>query len=183
MVIAPDRPGLFSRVSGVLALNGLDVLDANAYSSDDGMAAERFRVESGIGPVIPWDRVERDLELALDGRLALTARLAERARRYTTSRGSARAPALRPPQVTFDNETSDCSTVLEVHASDSIGLLYRVTRAIAELDLDIRSAKIQTMGSEVVDSFYLRDRAGGKLIDDSLLAELERALLHALADG
>jgi [protein-PII] uridylyltransferase len=57
-----------------------------------------------------------------------------------------------------------------------------VTRAIAELDLDIRTAKIQTLGSEVVDSFYVRDRDGAKIVDDSYLAELERALLHALAN-
>lgn len=182
LVIAPDRPGLFSRVSGVLALGGLDVLDANAFSSDDGMAVELFRVESSIGPVIPWDRVVRDLELALDGRLALTARLAERARRYSPTSRPKSASLVSRPRVTFDNETSSNSTVVEVHAPDSIGLLYRVTRAIAELDLDIRTAKIQTLGSEVVDSFYVRDRDGAKIVDDSYLAELERALLHALAN-
>ncbi|MCX7619539.1 MAG: [protein-PII] uridylyltransferase [Acidimicrobiales bacterium] len=180
LVITLDRPGLFSRVSGVLALHGFDVLDANAFTSDDGMAVERFRVESSIGPVIPWDRVKRDLELALEGKLALTARLAERARRYSSwtprrvEAGDGRA------RVTFDNETSATATVVEVHAPDSIGLLYRVTRAIAELDLDIRTAKIQTLGSEVVDAFYVRDRNGAKITDESYLLELERALLHAL---
>ena len=39
------------------------------------MALEQFRVQSNFGSEIPWDRVIRDLEKALDGRLALAARL------------------------------------------------------------------------------------------------------------
>ena len=74
-VVTHDRPGVFSKVAGVLALHGLAVLDANAYSSDDGMALARFRVESSFGPIIPWDRVTADLERCFAGRLALAARL------------------------------------------------------------------------------------------------------------
>ena len=81
LVIAPDRPGLFSRVAAALALNGLDVLSA-AARTDEGMALETYRVESNFGPVIPWDRVIGDVEKALDGRLALEARLRERAHVY-----------------------------------------------------------------------------------------------------
>ncbi len=49
-VISPDRPGLFWRVAAALSLNGLDVLEAAAYSDDHGMALETFRVESSFGP-------------------------------------------------------------------------------------------------------------------------------------
>ena len=82
-VVTRDRPGLFSRVAAVLALNGLDVLDAAAYSNDDGHGAARSSASRAAhGPTIRWDRVVRDLERALDGRLALEARLRERARVY-----------------------------------------------------------------------------------------------------
>lgn len=47
-VVAPDRPGLFSRVAGVLALHGLDVLSANGHSDDAGMALEVLGVESSF---------------------------------------------------------------------------------------------------------------------------------------
>ncbi len=178
VVISPDRPGLFSRVAGVLSLCGLDVLDAAAYTNDQGMALEMFHVESPAAPVIAWGRVVRDLELALTGRLALAARLEERARVYD------RAPVLPhgpvAPRVEFDTELSRHSTVIEVHSPDAIGVLYRITRAIAELELDIRSAKVQTLGHEGIDSFYVRDQNGGKPNDPALLKELERAILHAL---
>ncbi len=93
-VVAADRPGLFSRVTGVLALHGLGVLDA-AVTSLDGMALEVLRVESSFGPTITWEKVIADLERVLEGRLALQARLAERARIYSARSKPARARTSR----------------------------------------------------------------------------------------
>ena len=60
------------------------------------------------------------------------------------------------------------------------GLLYRITRAMAELGLDIRSARVQTLGHRVVDAFYVVDSAGAKVTDRSHQGEVERAILHAI---
>ena len=86
-----------------------------------------------------------------------------------------------PPRVVVDNTASRDATVVEVHAVDSIGVLYRITRALAELELNIVSAKVQTLGERVVDAFYVRDTAGNKLLDPATLVEVERALLHELS--
>jgi len=177
-VVAPDRQGLFSRVAGVLALHGLGVLDA-AATSLEGRALEVLRVESTFGPTIEWSKVLDDLERAVEGRLALQARLADRARVYAGR--STRGAIHEPPRVVVDNDASRDATVVEVHAPDSIGVLYRITRALAELDLNIVSAKVQTLGGRVVDAFYVRDQAGGKLTDPLGLVEVERALLHELS--
>ena len=177
-VVAADRQGLFSRVTGVLALHGLAVLDA-AVTSADGMALEVLRVESSFGPTIAWDKVVGDLERVLEGRLALQARLAERAKVYGGR--PSRRPVHEPPRVVVDNQASRDATVVEVHAVDSIGVLYRITRALAELELNIVSAKVQTLGDRVVDAFYVRDMAGEKLLDPATLVEVERALLHELS--
>jgi [protein-PII] uridylyltransferase len=69
---------------------------------------------------------------------------------------------------------------MEVHAPDGIGVLYRITRALADFDLDIRTAKVQTQGASVLDAFYLLDADGNRLTDPAHLAEVERAVLHAL---
>jgi [protein-PII] uridylyltransferase len=179
LVISPDRAGMFSRVAGAISLNGLAVLEASAFSDDRGMAIESFRVESSFGPVIAWARVIADVERALEGRLALHARLSERARVYEPTTG--RSTPLAPPSVLVDNDVSGRATVVEVRAPDRIGLLYKITRAIAELDLDIRSAKVQTLGPEVVDSFYVCDADGNKVTEPTYLVEIERAIVHALA--
>jgi len=178
-LVAPDRPGLFSRVAGVLALHGLGVLAADAISSND-MALEHFRVLPPRDEPIDWAHVTADLERALSGRLAVRARLADRARTYARAE---RRPAATPSRVLFDNNASVGATVLEVHAPDAIGVLYRITHALAELDIDIRTAKIQTLGDTVVDAFYVRGPDGAKIADPPHLAELQRAVLHALTAG
>ena len=118
--------------------------------------------------------------IGFDGKIALHSRLAERRRTY--ARRTLTTGRVAPPTVLVDNEISQRSTVVEVRAPDSIGVLYKITHAIAELDLDIHSAKVQTLGDEVVDSFYVRDRSGAKVVDPDPLRELERAILHALSD-
>nr|MDP9019958.1 [protein-PII] uridylyltransferase [Actinomycetota bacterium] len=176
-VVATDRPGLFSRVAGALALEGLGVLAADAVSGEDGMAASQFRVEPGPDGV-DWDRVASRVRLALEGRLALTARLAARSRTYR--RPAPGTALLAAPRVRVDNHASASSTVVEVRAPDAVGVLYRITAALAELDLDIRLARVATLGNEVVDTFYVRTAGGGKLTEREHVRELERAVLHHL---
>jgi len=79
-----------------------------------------------------------------------------------------------------DNNASGTATVVEVRAPDRLGVLYRITRAMADLDLDLGLAKVSTMGAEVVDSFYVRTANGTKVADRDLQREVQRALLHAL---
>ena len=143
------------------------------------MALEVYRVRPLYGDEVRWDRIENDVALALAGRLALRARLAERARTYRAPRPTTARPSA--PHVIVDNHSSDVATVVEVQARDGIGVLYRITQALLECDLDIVSAKVQTLGADAVDAFYVRDRDGAKVTDAAFLGEIERAILHALA--
>ncbi len=179
-VVAPDQPGLFGKIAGVVAMTGLEVLRASAHS-EDGMAANQVTVlDSSTGP-IDWDAVAGLVERALDGRLALSARVARR--RDVYGRHQRRLSA-EPPRrlVNVDNSISDVATVVDVHAPDTIGLLFRITRALQELRLDIRSAKVQTLGPQAVDSFYLTDTAGQKVTDVDLVAELRLALTETITE-
>ncbi|NLA35217.1 MAG: [protein-PII] uridylyltransferase [Actinobacteria bacterium] len=175
-VVCPDRPGIFSRVAGVLALNGLDVLEASAQSVD-GNAVDEFVVEPAFDSEIPWSKVTADITRALNGRIALAPRLTERARSYRRARHG--AASLAPRVRVFGDEASDGATVIEVVGPDRVGLLYGITRALAELDLDILRAKIATLGSDVVDTFYVRSR-DGLPIEQRDVAEIESALLYVL---
>ena len=177
VIVCPDRPGLFSRVAGVLALNGLSVLDASV-ATVEGLMVDEFRVEWAFGDSIPWTKVERDLRRALVGRFALEPRLAERARSYRRPRISAHA---FEPNVRVLDDASDDATVIEVFGSDDVGLLFRLARALTDLDLDIRRAKVSTIGAEVVDAFYVNDAFGNKLDKPDDLVEIRSALLHVLS--
>jgi len=179
-VAASDRPGLFCHVAGVLALHGLDVLGARAWSSDDGMAMQHFHVEPATGREPDWRAVEADVVAALDGAVSLEARLAARAQQYAGRAGVLAAKPART-QVTVDVDASETATVVEVRAPDQIGTLYRITRALADLGLDIRSAKVATVGHEVVDAFYVVDSDGAKVTDAGRVASMEGALRVVLS--
>ena len=181
-IVAPDRPGLLARVAGVMALSGLGVRSVEAISSDDGWALERVTVAPAGEEPIDWGRVTGHVEAALEGRLAIRARLAERMRTHRP-RNRLRSARSEAPEVRIDNDASRDATVIEVHAPDGIGLLERICWSMAEMDLDVRSAKVQTLGDRVVDAFYVRGPDGQKLTEDDHLSEVSRALLHALHGG
>jgi [protein-PII] uridylyltransferase len=86
-----------------------------------------------------------------------------------------------PLLVSVDNDASDFFTVIEVGAPDRIGVLFDITRTLAELQLDVHLAKVATYGSRVVDAFYVRDELGRKVDDAERIEELERALRARLS--
>lgn len=174
-VVDDDRPGLFSAVAGALAVSGVSVVAARAHSHD-GRALSEFTLDT-TDREVPWPRVETAVQRALDGALPIDTRLAERRR---SAFGRAKAPAVAPTRVLVDNVVSARATVLEVHTADRIGVLFRITRALAGLGLDIRSARVQTLGHEVVDAFYVVDADGRKLLDPERLARVRSTLVMAL---
>jgi [protein-PII] uridylyltransferase len=190
-VVAPDRPGLFARIAGVLTLRGLAVLQADAYSTDspvhpptggdatDGpMALSAFTVvvHPDSDP-IDWPACLAQVRAAIDGRVAIEARVAERSRVYRARSALTAHPV--PTSIRFERDLTPNTTIIDVRTADRVGVLYHVTKAIASLDLDIRYAKVQTMVHEVVDSFYVRTRHGTAL-DEQLEQEVELAIRHAL---
>jgi [protein-PII] uridylyltransferase len=180
-VVCDDRPGAFAHIAGVLSLRGLDVLTAWAYSGELGgpaMAASQYRVVPPPAGVA-WAPLVEDLRRALAGELAIEARLAERARTYRRRKPTqARPPG--PTTVTFHDDASSDATVIEVRAADRIGVLHRIANALAQLGLDIRHATVQTLGDEVVDTFYVRTLAGQLVTDEFHRGEIQRAVVHAV---
>ena len=184
VVVYGDVPGSFSRIAGVLSLHGLDVITARAHSDEPqpgmvAMGASEYRVHvprTGID----WEPIRRDLARAVRGELAIEARLHERARTYRRRRPM-QAAQPGPPRVIFHDEASTDSTVIEVRCTTKIGILHRITKALAEVGLDIRHATVQTIGLEVVDTFYVRNWSGERIDDPHHRAEIERAVLHAIS--
>lgn len=173
-VVQKNRPGAFSRVSGVLALNGLDIMSASAHT-EGSTALSQFVVHHDQ---FDRGRLENQLRAGVLGKLALEARVGERRRTYAKSfKRSSAKPII--PSVSFDNETSANATVIEVTCRDQIGLLYRISRALSEMRIGISTARIQTIGDVVVDTFYVKS-AGTKVSAADHLAETERAVLHAI---
>ncbi len=179
IVVSTDRPGLTSKISGVLALNGINVLAAQIFTRDDGIALEVFRVEAPDEEKRRFDRVREDAAKVLRGKLSLDVRLARKRADYA---GRVERGKREEPRVVVDNRSSDFYTLVEVHATDRVGLLYTVTRAMADLELNIHLAKVATYAEDVVDTFYVRDLEGQKVTDPEHVGEIETTILHVLSN-
>ena len=154
LVAAPDGLGVLSKTAGVLALHSLDVRAAS-ISTHAGMAVNAFVVQSRFGQLPDPAVVRGDLAQAISGSLELAERLDAKERSYTRA-GTTRRPATVH---WFDDAATD-ATVLELRADDAIGLLYRVTAALERVGVDIRSARVSSLGGSVVDAFYVTTRDG-----------------------
>ncbi|MGZ8566718.1 MAG: ACT domain-containing protein, partial [Actinomycetota bacterium] len=177
LVVAADRPGLLSLIAGALSIGGISILSAQVFTTEDGTAVDLFEVEGAFEPVIVegrWRDLRSTLRRALEGSTSLERRVQEKRSHYP-SRGAVTAVTVH-----VDNEASDFSTVIEVGASDRIGLLHDITRTFADLQLDVHLAKVATYDGRVVDAFYVRDAFGRKLIDPVQLGEIEAALRERL---
>jgi [protein-PII] uridylyltransferase len=83
------------------------------------------------------------------------------------------------PKVTLVDDASETATVVEVRAHDAPGLLWRMGRALGECGLNVRAARVETLGAEVVDVFYVTDEDGLPLTD----RERRRATVHSVLEA
>ncbi|GHH67817.1 hypothetical protein GCM10017673_15420 [Streptosporangium violaceochromogenes] len=173
-VVAPDGAGLLWRAAGVLAAHRMVVRSASAASAGPTAVIE-FSVVPEYGAPPDPAALEADLRLVLAGRLDIEQRLARR----TRSLRPARVP-VAPPRVTLVDDASNTATVVEVRAHDRPGLLWRIGRAFGDCGLDVRAARVETLGAEAVDVFYVVDRAGRPLTEGSQRAQVRDQVLAAL---
>src|SRR5262249_19669725 len=124
-----------------------------------------------------WERVTGDLRRTLAGEVSMEALFAERRPPPAAVSGPV---SVAPARVTVDNSVSDRRTVVEVRAPDRVGLLYRVTRALAQAGGDIVTAKIATDLDQAFAVFYVTDRAGRKVEAPASVAALRKAVTAAL---
>ncbi|AQS49198.1 [protein-PII] uridylyltransferase [Thioclava nitratireducens] len=176
-----DHPGIFSRLSGALALVGANVVDARTYTSKDGYATAVFWVQDAEGHPYEASKLTRlrgMIEKTLKGEVVAREALKDRDKLKKRER-----EFKFPTHITIDNEGSDIYTIIEVDTRDRPGLLYDLTRALASNNISISSAVIATYGAQVVDSFYVKDMFGLKLHSKSRQEALEKKLMDAIASG
>jgi len=176
-----DHPGIFSRLSGALALVGANVVDARTYTSRDGYATAAFWVQDADGHPYEASRLPRLRQMitkTLKGEVV--ARDAIKSRDKIKKR---ERDFKVPTSITFDNDGSEIYTIIEVDTRDRPGLLYDLTRTLAASNVYIASAVIATYGAQVVDAFYVKDMFGLKYYSESKQKALERKLRLAIADG
>ena len=180
-IVTRDRPGLFARVAGALALCDLSIVDAQIHVTGT-KALEVLQVADAYEEDNPvdWERAVELVEEVLGNSDDLTPRF--EARERSILRRSVQAPQpIETVRVDFDNEVSEVSTVIEVAGPDRLGLLYEVSSTIVAAGLDTQQARVQTVGGDVVDSFYVQTLDGAKFIEAEAQEALRAALLEVLS--
>ena len=176
-----DHPGIFSRLAGALALVGANVVDARTYTSRDGYATATFWIQDSEGrpyETARLDRLRNMIGKTLRGEVVAIEAIKSR------DKIKKRERAFRvPTTITFDNDGSEIYTIIEVDTRDRPGLLFDLTRTLANNNVYIASAVIATYGEQVVDTFYVKDMFGLKFHAASKREALERKLREAIAQG
>jgi [protein-PII] uridylyltransferase len=180
-ICAHDMPGLFSRITGVMAANGVNILGAQINTSRNGKVLDILQVNSPQGMLITdqqrWQKVEAEMRLAIHGEVKVTDLVARRQRpTLLTSRPIPRFAT----RVEIDNEVSADYTVIDIYTHDKVGLLYLITSTLTRLGLYIGVSKISTKVDQVADVFYVRDIFAQKITSADKLAEITAQLKTAI---
>lgn len=181
-VVTRDRPGLFALITGVLWARGLNILSADIYTREPGVACDILLVERIPDPLHReelWVKVESDLVRALADSSYLDEILENKRRPSVLE---VKCHPRKEDKVIIDEEASDFYTLIEVYTWDRPGVLHTITNALFGLDINIQLAKISTPGAQVVDIFYVTDLSGEKLISHDKHEQVREKLLGCLSE-
>ncbi len=174
-------PGIFSKITGVMAGSGLQILDAQILTRTDGIVVDTFQVADpdyhGAPPVDRRQTVGERIAAVLKGWEHVDDVLRRGARLKMTR---PLPKAREATEVRIDNETSDGFTIVDVFADDRQGLLHVITNAIFQLGLSIHAARISTRLDQVADVFYVKDQRGKKLSEHEQLERLRTGVEKAI---
>ena len=176
-----DHPGIFSRMCGALALVGANIVDARTFTSKDGYATAAFWIQDADGSPYEASRLKR-LQQMIDKTLKGEVIATEAIKSRDVIKKRERAFRV-PTTITFDTEGSEIYTIIEVDTRDRPGLLFDLTRTLANNNVYIASAVIATYGEQVVDSFYVKDMFGLKFHSSAKQQALEKKLREAIERG
>jgi len=182
-VIAPDHPRLLSIIAGSCAASAANIVDAQVFTTTDGMALDTISVSRAFD--FDDDELRRAERIALAIERSLSGEI--RLRDVVAAKSKGSLPKGRGntfhvhPNVSIDNTLSTRFTVIEVSGLDRPGLLYDLTKVISKADLNIGSAHIVTFGEKVVDVFYVADFTGAKITSLTRQGAIRRLILETFS--
>ena len=182
LVIAPDHHGLFSLISGLVSASGYDVVNAKIITRSDGYALDTFFIQNkNRQPIIEEHSKKKLLKVisqGLEGNFNVEKALNKRWEEIPARFRAIKAPT----RVIIDNNMSDEYSILEIKCKNAPGVLYRITKVITSLGLQINTANVSTYGDRVVDIFYIKDAFGSKIDNNKSMDKVKMSILKTLEE-
>lgn len=178
-----DRPGLFYRLAGAFSVAGVNILSSRAMSRMDSITIDSFYVcEPGGGCFQDQkarDKFQSSLVSALKYDKDLLPVILEQARKAEHPpflKFDERLNAPIPHRVDSHKDKRLNRIIVEIQATDQIGLLYRIAKAIYDHGFNIEFARISTELDVAVDTFHITNIDTLKKDDFEDLRKLEANL-------
>lgn len=178
IIATKDVQGLFSQLAGALTLVGFNILSAIINTRKNGNVLDVFTVDLGKREFEEDHHMIEKLNEILEKIIVKGEKIdnlvIEKARRYHR-----KSIFKEKNEVFFDNINSDEYTIIDIFATDHMGLLFEITRTLNILGLNIFFSRITTYGERAVDVFYVQKN--GKKIEQSEMDTVKTAILRAIS--
>ena len=155
LVYTQDRPYLFARICSFFASMSYNIMEAKVHTTQHGYALDSFMVMDANND----NTVYRDVMNYIEYELAqqLTSNTPPAAPNVgRVSRQLKHFPIV--PQVNIAKDEKGRHT-LSIVAGDRPGLLARIAYLLAQHNIELRSARINTLGSRAEDTFWISGEA------------------------
>ncbi len=174
LVYLPDQKQLFARLCGFFGSAHLSILEAKIHTTRAGYALDTFTLHDPTQPSASYRETIQYVEFEL------TKLLAEQPPLVPPAQG--RLPRELKhfpltPEVQIFPDDKGTHYILEVVAGDRPGLLARIAYTLANANISVTSAKINTLGARAEDVFLIE---GARLHDEQALLRVETALYEEL---
>ena len=170
----PDQRELFARICGFFGRAGLSILEAKVHTTRHNYALDTFVVHDPANPLASYRDTMQYIEYELTERLSdphpveppAEGRISRQLRHFPLT-----------PEVQIFPDDKGTHYILEVVAGDRAGLLARIAYVLAKANINVVSAKINTLGERAEDVFLID---GARLHDEQALLRLETSLYEQL---
>jgi len=174
LIYTPDQKELFARICNFFARAGFSIVEAKIHTTRHGYALDSFLILDPQGRDATYrdvmSFVEHDLTERLEHRAPLdppsAGRLSRRVRHFPMT-----------PEIDLQPDERGAYMILSVISSDRPGVLYRIARVLVDYDISLHSAKIDTLGERIEDTFLI---TGPALRDAKTVVRLESDLMQTL---
>jgi [protein-PII] uridylyltransferase len=177
-----NDPNLFKNYVGAVTAMSLNILGAQIYSRIDGLVFITLQIDETDALKVMdenkdvWKEVEKNLKDVLEGNQKLSEMLSHRTQFIAAKKNKSEAII---PKVEIVNTTHSPYTFIRVEARDHPGMLYKIAKPLADMDIQIHKAKIDCQGGRGIDVFYTTLR-GEKIRLLPLIRRIKENLINIL---